>query len=191
MVAISLPVVVLHAIRAVCAAASGASTPQATRRRARLSFQRPRSAGGARPKLKPAPRAGCSSGDLPTACLAGRFPIFIGFFEPDAASTVPISDTLRRNRSSPDTAMKNLQIALPFWVRAILLVGVVCILAGAGLISYRYYMQPKTLTIAVGSLDGEAKQTGVADRQPPRHHRCAGQAQGRQYRQRARCGQGV
>ena len=53
--------------------------------------------------------------------------------------------------------MKNLQITLPFWVRAILLTGVVCILAGAGLISYRLYMQPKTLTIAVGSLDGEAK----------------------------------
>jgi TRAP-type uncharacterized transport system substrate-binding protein len=54
--------------------------------------------------------------------------------------------------------MTNLQITLPFWVRAILLAGVVCILAGAGLISYRLYMQPKTLTIAVGSLDGEAKQ---------------------------------
>ena len=39
--------------------------------------------------------------------------------------------------------MKNLQIALPFWVRAILLVGVVCILAGAGLISYRYYTRPR------------------------------------------------
>jgi TRAP-type uncharacterized transport system substrate-binding protein len=57
--------------------------------------------------------------------------------------------------------MKNLQIALPFWVRAILLVGVVGILAGAGLISYRFYMQPKTLTIAVGSLDGEAKQVAA------------------------------
>ena len=54
--------------------------------------------------------------------------------------------------------MKNLQIALPLWVRAILLAGVVCILAGAGLISYRFYAQPRTLTIAVGSLDGEAKQ---------------------------------
>ena len=54
--------------------------------------------------------------------------------------------------------MKNLQIALPFWVRAILLAGVACILAGAGLISYRLYMRPKTLTIAVGSLDGQAKQ---------------------------------
>ena len=55
-------------------------------------------------------------------------------------------------------AMKNLQTALPFWVRAVLLVGVVCIVAGAGLISYRYYSKPKTLTVAVGSLDGEAKQ---------------------------------
>jgi TRAP-type uncharacterized transport system substrate-binding protein len=54
--------------------------------------------------------------------------------------------------------MKNLQIELPFWVRAILLAGLACILAGAGLISYRLYMQPKTLTIAVGSLDGQAKQ---------------------------------
>jgi len=54
--------------------------------------------------------------------------------------------------------MKNLQIALPFWVRAILLAGMVCVLAGAGLISYRIYTQPKTLTVAVGSLDGEAKQ---------------------------------
>jgi TRAP-type uncharacterized transport system substrate-binding protein len=53
--------------------------------------------------------------------------------------------------------MKSLQIALPFWVRAILLAGVLCIIAGAGLISYRYYLQPKTLTIAVGSLDGEAR----------------------------------
>jgi TRAP-type uncharacterized transport system substrate-binding protein len=58
--------------------------------------------------------------------------------------------------------MKNLQIALPFWIRAILLAGVFCIVAGAGLISYRYYVQPKTLTIAVGSLDGQAKQIASA-----------------------------
>ena len=58
--------------------------------------------------------------------------------------------------------MRNLQITLPFWVRAILLAGVLCIVAGAGLISYRYYMQPKTLTIAVGSLDGQAKLLATA-----------------------------
>jgi hypothetical protein len=39
-----------------------------------------------------------------------------------------------QNRLPPAEVMKSLQIALPFWVRAILLVGVICILAGAGLI---------------------------------------------------------
>jgi len=54
--------------------------------------------------------------------------------------------------------MKSLQIELPFWVRAVLLAGVFCIIAGAGLIAYRYYPRPVTLTVAVGSLDGEARQ---------------------------------
>jgi TRAP-type uncharacterized transport system substrate-binding protein len=55
--------------------------------------------------------------------------------------------------------MKSLKMELPFWVRVVLLAGVLCIVAGAGLIAYRYYEQPVTLTVAVGSLDGEAKQT--------------------------------
>jgi TRAP-type uncharacterized transport system substrate-binding protein len=54
--------------------------------------------------------------------------------------------------------MKALHVALPLWVRAVLLAGVFCIVAGAGLVSYRIYTQPATLTIAVGSSDGEAKQ---------------------------------
>jgi TRAP-type uncharacterized transport system substrate-binding protein len=54
--------------------------------------------------------------------------------------------------------MKALQIALPFRVRAVLLAGVFCIVAGAGLIAYRIDLRPTTLTIAVGSFDGEAKQ---------------------------------
>jgi ABC-type nitrate/sulfonate/bicarbonate transport system substrate-binding protein len=54
--------------------------------------------------------------------------------------------------------MKTLRIALPFWVRVILPAGVLCIVAGAGLISYRLYLRPTTLTIAVGSFDGEAKR---------------------------------
>ena len=54
--------------------------------------------------------------------------------------------------------MKTLHIALPLWVRVVLLAGVFCIVAGAGLVSYRIYTQPATLTIAVGSSDGEAKQ---------------------------------
>jgi TRAP-type uncharacterized transport system substrate-binding protein len=54
--------------------------------------------------------------------------------------------------------MKDLQIALPLWVRAILLAGVFCLLAGAALVSYRYYMRPTTLTVAVGSFDGQARK---------------------------------
>jgi TRAP-type uncharacterized transport system substrate-binding protein len=54
--------------------------------------------------------------------------------------------------------MKSLQVKLPFWVRAVLLAGVFCIIAGAGLVAYRFYRQPVTLTLAVGSLDGEAKK---------------------------------
>jgi TRAP-type uncharacterized transport system substrate-binding protein len=48
--------------------------------------------------------------------------------------------------------------ALPFWVRAILLLGLLCLVAGIGLISYRISQRPTTLTIAVGSFDAEAKQ---------------------------------
>ena len=47
---------------------------------------------------------------------------------------------------------------LPFWVRAVLLAGVLCLIAGAGLISYRLSERPTTLTVAVGSFDGEARQ---------------------------------
>ncbi len=64
-----------------------------------------------------------------------------------------VKDSLRR------VTMKSLKVELPFWVRAVLLVGVLCLVAGAGLIAYRYYEQPVTLTVAVGSLDGEARQT--------------------------------
>jgi TRAP-type uncharacterized transport system substrate-binding protein len=53
--------------------------------------------------------------------------------------------------------MKSLRMELPFWVRAVLLGGIFCIVAGAGLIAYRYYQRPVTLTVAVGSLDGEAR----------------------------------
>src|ERR1700731_4725594 len=55
--------------------------------------------------------------------------------------------------------MKSLQMELPFRVRAVLLAGVFCIVAGAGLIGYRLYQHPVTLTVAVGSLDGAARQT--------------------------------
>src|ERR1700738_131623 len=45
---------------------------------------------------------------------------------------------------------------LPLWVRFFLLAGVLILAAGASLFAYRYYTRPVTLTLAVGSIDGEA-----------------------------------
>src|SRR5256885_13220094 len=45
---------------------------------------------------------------------------------------------------------------LPLWLRFLLLIGVVVFAAGAGLLAYRYYTRPVTLTVAVGSIDGQA-----------------------------------
>src|SRR6201982_1496442 len=45
---------------------------------------------------------------------------------------------------------------LPLWLRFFLLIGVAVFAAGAGLLAYRYYTRPATLTVAVGSIDGEA-----------------------------------
>jgi TRAP-type uncharacterized transport system substrate-binding protein len=47
-------------------------------------------------------------------------------------------------------------IKLPLWLRIVSLAGVVILLTGAGLFAYRYYTRPVTLTLAVGSIDGEA-----------------------------------
>jgi TRAP-type uncharacterized transport system substrate-binding protein len=56
------------------------------------------------------------------------------------------------------TAMKDFQVALSLRVRVMLLVGILSIVAGAGLTSIWLYLRPTTLTIAVGSFDGEAKK---------------------------------
>ena len=45
---------------------------------------------------------------------------------------------------------------LPLWLRFLLLIGVAVFAAGAGLLGYRYYTRPVTLSVAVGSIDGEA-----------------------------------
>jgi TRAP-type uncharacterized transport system substrate-binding protein len=45
---------------------------------------------------------------------------------------------------------------LPLWLRFALVVGIVILATGAGLFAYRYYARPVTLTLAVGSIDGEA-----------------------------------
>ncbi len=44
----------------------------------------------------------------------------------------------------------------PLWLRLVLLVGVVGLASGASLFAYRYYTRPVTLSVAVGSIDGEA-----------------------------------
>ncbi len=54
--------------------------------------------------------------------------------------------------------MRTFSVALPLWARAVLLAGVVCMVAGAGLALYRYYVKPTTLSLAVGSFDGQAAQ---------------------------------
>jgi TRAP transporter TAXI family solute receptor len=45
---------------------------------------------------------------------------------------------------------------LPLWLRFVLVLGVVGLASGASLIAYRYYSRPATLSVAVGSIDGEA-----------------------------------
>jgi TRAP-type uncharacterized transport system substrate-binding protein len=47
-------------------------------------------------------------------------------------------------------------IGMPTWLRIVLVAGVVVLVTGTGLFAYRWYYRPTTLTIAVGSLDGEA-----------------------------------
>jgi TRAP-type uncharacterized transport system substrate-binding protein len=47
-------------------------------------------------------------------------------------------------------------LKLPLWLRLVLLVGIVGLASGASLLAYRYFTRPVTLTVAVGSIDGEA-----------------------------------
>src|SRR5260221_13417457 len=55
-----------------------------------------------------------------------------------------------------ESGMKNFSIALPSWARAFLLAALAGVVLGAGLVAYRFYAGPTTLSIAVGSFDGEA-----------------------------------
>jgi TRAP-type uncharacterized transport system substrate-binding protein len=47
-------------------------------------------------------------------------------------------------------------IKLPLWLRVFLIIVVFILAAAGGLFGYRYYTHPVTLTVAVGSIDGEA-----------------------------------
>jgi TRAP-type uncharacterized transport system substrate-binding protein len=55
---------------------------------------------------------------------------------------------------------------LPAWLRITLVAGIAVLVAGAGLLGWRWYAKPVTLTVAVGSLDGEASRlvTAIARR---------------------------
>jgi TRAP-type uncharacterized transport system substrate-binding protein len=50
----------------------------------------------------------------------------------------------------------------PLWLRLVLLVGVIGLASGASLLAYRYYTRPVTLSVAVGSIDGEAAKAMAA-----------------------------
>lgn len=45
---------------------------------------------------------------------------------------------------------------LPIWLRLVVVLALALLAAGASLFAYRWYVQPVTLSIAVGSLDGDA-----------------------------------
>lgn len=47
---------------------------------------------------------------------------------------------------------------LPAWLRITLVAGIAVLAAGAGLLGWRWYAKPVTLTVAAGSLDGEASR---------------------------------
>jgi TRAP-type uncharacterized transport system substrate-binding protein len=53
-------------------------------------------------------------------------------------------------------------IKLPLWRRFLLIVAVLILAAAGGLFGYRYYTHPETLTVAVGSIDGEASKAMLA-----------------------------
>jgi TRAP-type uncharacterized transport system substrate-binding protein len=52
--------------------------------------------------------------------------------------------------------MSMVSLNLPLWLRFVLIVGGVGLACGASLLAYRYYTRPVTMSVAVGSIDGEA-----------------------------------
>ncbi len=51
-----------------------------------------------------------------------------------------------------------MSIKLPLWLRIFLVIVALIVAAAGGLFGYRYYTHPVTLTVAVGSIDGEASK---------------------------------
>jgi TRAP-type uncharacterized transport system substrate-binding protein len=52
--------------------------------------------------------------------------------------------------------MSMASIKLPIWLRVLLVIVALILSGAAGLFGYRYYTHPTTLTVTVGSIDGEA-----------------------------------
>jgi TRAP-type uncharacterized transport system substrate-binding protein len=52
--------------------------------------------------------------------------------------------------------MNMTSVRFPLWLRFVLIAGLIVLGSGASLLAYRYYTHPVTLTVAVGSIDGEA-----------------------------------
>ncbi len=76
-------------------------------------------------------------------------------------------------------------IRLSLWRRVVLLAGIVVVVIGAGLLGYRYYTRPVTLTIAVGSIDGEAAKAMSAIASQLRLDQGSRAAHRHRYRHRA------
>src|SRR5260370_15111822 len=64
------------------------------------------------------------------------------------------------------TSMVSLKF--PLWLRFVLVLGIAALASGASLLAYRYFTRPVTLSVAVGSIDGEAAQamSAIASRLP-------------------------
>src|SRR5436305_912350 len=72
----------------------------------------------------------------------------------------------RQDRSGRCRESRMTPFGLPGWLRIVLVAGAVFLVAGAAFFAYRWYTRPTTLSIAVGSLDGEAGRivTAIAGR---------------------------
>jgi TRAP-type uncharacterized transport system substrate-binding protein len=55
-----------------------------------------------------------------------------------------------------------ISIKTPLWLRVCLVIAALVLLVGGGLFGYRYWTHPVTLTVAVGSIDGEASKAMAA-----------------------------
>ena len=73
----------------------------------------------------------------------------------------------------------------PLWLRFVLVLGAIGLASGAGLFAYRYYTRPVTLSVAVGSIDGEAAKAMSALASQAGYDQRAGAAQGHRQRHRA------